>query len=281
MDELARNLYYIGIFFYLLALIFSIFTNEDNIKKQFSYLILTGFVFHLTSLLFYTCLCGYIPIHKRVQNTLVRTFGMAVVLNYIFFKYKDKLLSKIIILSILMVFISGLPFSLPSEMIIKDVFLGFAPFFWFHLYDISFVIFSYCFCLSIKGLILINKGKNDFYYTLKPRIHNAAFFGFTIFTLGQIAGSVWAMIDFGDYWHWKPMHLLSVSTWMFYAAMVHLKWIKEIPRKTLPLMGIIGFAGLFWWTIYHDFAKQIVAFIKGGITWRIKKILLFTLLWKN
>lgn len=261
MEEIARNLYYLSFVFYFCGLV------NFALNKNFSMagnIILAGFCIHTLSFALYIFLCGYIPMHKRTQNTLPRTWGLCLVLLFSLKEFKDRLVPVMCIITILLLFITGFPIPLASQMEVRPFFIGFWPFLWFHFYDASFVLFAYCFSVSASYLIALKFNSGAGCKELTKKVENSAFWGFVLFTLAQLSGSVWAVIDFGDYWHWKPMHLLSVSIWMFYAAMIHLKWIKTNSERLLSILGVIGFTGMWWWTLYHDFAKSMVAFIKGG-----------------
>ena len=252
MEEAARNLYFLSFFIYSAGLVLICFCKGSRLNSLGKKIIISAFLVHTAAFILYIILCGYVPMHKRVQNCLPRTWGLGLVLVFILKRHKEKFVPGMVILTLLVIFVSGLPFPLPSQMETREVFIGAAPFFWFHIYDFSFVLFAFFFDGSPK-----DSAARGF---LVKRIQNTALWGFILFTIAQLAGSVWAVIDFGDYWHWKPMHLMSVSIWMFYAGMIHLKWVKGLSYRVLPAMGTIGFAGILWWSVYHDYARQMISF---------------------
>lgn len=262
MEAVVRNLYYLSMGLYALAALLLIL-RRDGIAGQVRLILAAGFALHTVSLLSYTVLCGFIPMHARTQNCLPRTWGMAALMIFLLPKLKDRLLLGNIILGILILCAVGLPLPLAGEMSVREGFLAPGPFFWFHLYDASVVIFTYCFSLSLTLLLKPADLPASDTAELQRSVRSSALWGFIFFTFAQIAGSIWAVRDFGDYWHWKPMHLISVAVWMFYAGMVHVRWIRGMSFRTAPVMGVVGFSAVMWWTLYHDYGRQIVHFAKG------------------
>lgn len=263
MEVVVRNLYYFSMCLYALAALMLILKRGDGIAGSVRIILITGFVFHTISVVSYIALCGYIPMHARTQNCLPRTWGMAMIMIFVLPKLKERLLLGNIILGILILCMVGLPLPLAKEMGVREGFLAPAPFFWFHLYDVAVVIFTYCFSLSFTLLLRRKNSSGLDQCRLQTKIPSTALWGFVFFTFAQIAGSIWAIKDFGDYWHWRPMHLISVAVWMFYAGMIHVRWIPGMSHRTAALMGVTGFSGIMWWTVYHDYGKQIILFAKG------------------
>jgi hypothetical protein len=116
------------------------------------------------------------------------------------------------------------------------------------IYDFSVVLFAYCFSLSIAYFIKKRQpdgesGVNSA-ESIYNRINQCVIWGVSVFTLSQIVGSFGKLIYHGTYWTWNPIHLMFIAIWLFYAGMIHVKWVNGLSEKTLPVLGIIGFIGL-------------------------------------
>lgn len=48
-------------------------------------------------------------------------------------------------------------------------------------------------------------------------------FGFIFWTIGMLAGSIWAHQSWGRYWGWDPVETWSLSTWLMFGVYLHLR----------------------------------------------------------
>lgn len=71
--------------------------------------------------------------------------------------------------------------------------------------------------------------------------YKALTFGWPLFTLGMITGSIWANSAWGTYWSWDPKETWSLITWVIYLALLHLRTIGWRGRK-MAFLSILGFA---------------------------------------
>jgi cytochrome c-type biogenesis protein CcsB len=70
--------------------------------------------------------------------------------------------------------------------------------------------------------------------------YKALTFGWPLFTLGMITGSIWANSAWGTYWSWDPKETWSLITWVIYLALLHLRTIGWRGRK-MAFLSILGF----------------------------------------
>lgn len=72
--------------------------------------------------------------------------------------------------------------------------------------------------------------------------HRAILIGFPLFSLGGLFfAMIWAQIAWGRYWGWDPKEVWALITWLFYAALLHLRLTKEWEGKRTAWLAIIGF----------------------------------------
>ncbi len=134
----------------------------------------------------------------------------------------------------------------------------------FYFKDASMVAFAFCFSLSLTRLL--RRGSDSDVMPnneLEKMLYSTALWGFILFSLVQVAGCFWALFGFGDYWLWRPMHYSGIVIWMFYATMLHVRWIPKLSQRTCPIMGIVGYAIFVWWYLYFDYGPGLVSSIKG------------------
>lgn len=53
----------------------------------------------------------------------------------------------------------------------------------------------------------------------------SALWGFSAFSAGMVCGGIWAYYAWGSYWIWTPKEVWSVVLWLYFATLVHLKFI--------------------------------------------------------
>ncbi|HEX7407908.1 MAG TPA: cytochrome c biogenesis protein CcsA [Candidatus Binatia bacterium] len=115
---------------------------------------------------------------------------------------------------------------------------------------LGYAIFAIAFCLSLIYLLqekqLKAKRKSDLFRrlpsleTLDRLNHRFVTWGFALFTIGIITGSLLAKETWGALWSWQPVELGSVITWMLYALLLHARTTGWRGRKAAALT-IVGF----------------------------------------
>lgn len=110
--------------------------------------------------------------------------------------------------------------------------------------------FAFAFIVSVMYLIqerqLKAKHLGAIYHRLPPLDvmdtigYKALTFGWPLFTLGMITGSIWAESAWGSYWTWDPKETWSLITWAVYLALLHLRTLGWRGKK-MALLSITGF----------------------------------------
>jgi cytochrome c-type biogenesis protein CcsB len=70
----------------------------------------------------------------------------------------------------------------------------------------------------------------------------AAVIGFTLLTLGVIAGMVWSSSRDGRLWHNDPKEIFAVLTWLLYLVLVHYRYTARWRGRKAAWLGVAGFA---------------------------------------
>ncbi len=69
-------------------------------------------------------------------------------------------------------------------------------------------------------------------------------FGFVVFTIALVAGSIVAKKTWGSFWDWDAQQVTSLLIWALYGAMVQLRHLGVHGRK-YALLTLLGFALVF------------------------------------
>ena len=116
---------------------------------------------------------------------------------------------------------------------------------------LGYAVFAIAFCLSLIYLLqerqLKSKRKGDLFRrlpsleTLDDLNYRFVTWGFALFTIGLITGSLLAKQAWGELWSWEPVQVLSLITWLLYAALLHGRTVGWRGRKaaTFTILGFL------------------------------------------
>ncbi|HYD48082.1 MAG TPA: cytochrome c biogenesis protein CcsA [Terriglobales bacterium] len=115
---------------------------------------------------------------------------------------------------------------------------------------VGYAIFTVAFCLSMTYVVqerqLKAKRKSDLFRrlpsleTLDELNHRFVKWGFALFTIGLLTGSMLAKETWGALWSWEPVQVWSLVTWLLYALLLQARFIGWRGRKAAALT-IVGF----------------------------------------
>ncbi|GFO60524.1 cytochrome c biogenesis protein ResC [Geomonas silvestris] len=66
-------------------------------------------------------------------------------------------------------------------------------------------------------------------------------FGFVFWTIGMLAGSIWAYQSWGRFWGWDPVETWSLVTWMLFGIYLHCRRFFRISGKAAAGFFILCF----------------------------------------
>ena len=117
---------------------------------------------------------------------------------------------------------------------------------------LGYAVFTLASCVSLMYLLqerqLKGKRRGGMFLRWLPSLEtldnlNFRFvgWGFALFTLGIVTGSILAKAVWGTFWLWEPVQVLSVIAWLLYALLLQMRSIGWRGRKAARLT-IVGFA---------------------------------------
>jgi cytochrome c-type biogenesis protein CcsB len=139
------------------------------------------------------------------------------------------------------VFYSGDP--LPSELATAWLPAHIAPAF------LGYAIFALAACVSLVYLLherqLKAKRRSRLRLpsleTLDELNYRCVAWGFALFTIGIVTGSLLAKVAWGAFWSWEPVQVLSVLAWLLYAVLLQARNLGWRGRRAATLT-LVGFA---------------------------------------
>ena len=209
----------------------------------------TGFILHLLYFTFRWAESGRIPITSFFEA--INFLGMGIVLVFLIMEFRFKIaalgsfmLPLVIVLMVPSLFVSG-------------VITEFNPLLrsgWLGVHTILTVLgdaaFAFAFIVSIMYLIQERQLKAKHLGAIFHRLpsldimdtlgYRALTFGWPLYTLGMVTGSIWANSAWGTYWSWDPKETWSLITWVVYLILLHLRTIGWRGRK-MAFLAILSF----------------------------------------
>lgn len=117
----------------------------------------------------------------------------------------------------------------------------------------GYAVFAVAFCLSLTYLLQekqLKAKRRDGWFRHLPSLEtldnlNFRFvsWGFGLFTIGLITGSLLAKEKWGELWSWEPVQIWSLVTWLLYAMLLHARSVGWRGRKAATLT-VVGFVVL-------------------------------------
>jgi cytochrome c-type biogenesis protein CcsB len=208
-----------------------------------------GFLLHLAYFVFRWAESGRIPITGFFEA--VSFFGLGIVLVFLIMEFRFKvpaLGSFMLPLVILLMLPAALVPGKIEELkpVLKSGWLGVHT----SLAVLGDAAFAFAFIVSLMYIILERQLKakrlGAIFHRLPPLDvmdtigYKALSFGWPLFTLGMITGSIWANSAWGSYWSWDPKETWSLFTWLIYLVLLHLRTIGWRGRK-MAYLSIVGF----------------------------------------
>ena len=84
--------------------------------------------------------------------------------------------------------------------------------------------------------------------TLDGLAHRTVAFAFIMWTVGTIAGAMWAEVSWGRFWGWDPKETGAFLTWIVYAGYLHARATRGMRGRRAAWIGIGAFVVL--WATY-------------------------------
>ncbi len=241
---------------YLLSTIgYAVSLAEKRIKaaKVSTFVFLAGFAFHTLFLVSRAIETGYNPIVTLYD--LLMLFSWALAGAYLLFQLKTKtrvLGALISPLALLMMIMASarlddavvVPPALKGGLVPVHIILSVAGEVLFTLACLAAVMYL------VQEVMIKNHKVNNFSRLLPPlrdldRVNSLCLlWGFPVFTLGVIAGSLWARSVWGSLWAWDPKQVWTLIAWIFYALLIHQRHAIGWTGRKSAVLSIAAFSVL-------------------------------------
>lgn len=137
----------------------------------------------------------------------------------------------------------------------------------FHVgsFNLAYATFAVSFGAAV--LYLIAERRQSAWLPSAEMLDDIAFravtFGFPMFTLGLILGSVWAHDAWGVYWQWDPKETAALFTWLVYGVYLHTRSLRGWRGRRSAYVLLFGFAATLFTYYANYFLGGLHAY--GGV----------------
>jgi cytochrome c-type biogenesis protein CcsB len=232
-----------------------LFFQKSNLQKIGLMLIGAGFIFHTLTIGFTFISLGHIPAHNLYETLSVSAWSLAFV--FLLFQYRYKLNILGVYAAPLITVILLMAYQLPNppiadQNLFKSIWLV------SHIVAIFLGDASLAMASGVGLLYLLQEGSiktksRGFFFKRLPSLelldstgYAAIVFGFTMLTVGLIAGMVYAKSVWGRFWSWDPKEVWSAIAWVYYAVLLHERLAVGFRGRKAAMMAIIGFVVLLF-----------------------------------
>lgn len=95
---------------------------------------------------------------------------------------------------------------------------------------------------GLSAAVLISSADHDRMVAIVRRL---VILGFLLFSLAQVTGALWAFLGWGHPFMWGGRHLSSAAVWLFYIALIHLRYLPARGNRERRLTLAGGLLALF------------------------------------
>ena len=244
---------FITILFYMtstVGYVAYLFIQKNILQRTAFYLLVGSFLCHSAAIGYAFAKSGHFPVNNL--HEILSIVGWTLTGVFLLFQYRYHL--KILgvyaapLVTLIMVIAASLPKEpVQSKAIFNSIWLV------FHVIVIFIGEASFALACGVGLLYLlqehaIKSKQRGFFFKRLPSLElldttGYAFIivGFTMLTIGLVAGFIYAKSVWGRFWSWDPKEVWSGITWLLYAALLHQRLAIGWRGRKAAIMAIVGF----------------------------------------
>ncbi len=212
---------------------------KDGKGSWFLPLFLGAWALHTSLLILRAMATGHAPMAGRYETLLF--FGWSIgLLNLILlyryhFRTVEGLNTSIILLTLVLAAYSDRTVY-PLPLVLKTR--------WFETHVVT-SFFSYALftvAATSGAMYLIKYGREELsrLRTFQEIIYRSTLWGFIFFSLSMTLGAIWAYLAWGRYWLWEAKTISSMLLWLYFAGLIHTRFLKEWRGRKVAVMAVAG-----------------------------------------
>lgn len=249
---LALSVYCVVIALYSYAMVF----QRERAWTWGYRALIAGFVFHAAAITVRWIMTGHVPTVGNYENAnLCALFLVAVTLGYSL-KYPD---SRATGLFILPVVVLTMGFGAMADRQISPMVASLRSWWlYIHIFFAWLVTGAMSFAFGASILFLVKEKKKRYgsdlpvFFQRLPSlkrldelIYRNVIYGFIAYAAMIASGALWAKDLWGAYWSWDPVETWSLSSWLIYGLILHLRFTFGWGGRRMAWMVIFALISVF------------------------------------
>lgn len=238
-----------------------LFSPNTSLSRRAPWVLFFGFLLHSAALGVHFFLAGFLNVAQFREAVTVYCWLMVASYLIVQIKYHLTVLGAIIAPLALIMTLAAFAFGTGREQLPPAL-----QTYWLPVHVILAFLgnaaFAVAFAVSLIYVLLENKLKQKKFTAFMKRVpaletldrlnYVLLVWGFPLMTLGIITGSLWAGVQWGEYWSWEPRQIASGLAWLFYAALLHGRITAGLRGKKAALLTMIGFCVVLGYFLLGD-----------------------------
>lgn len=120
------------------------------------------------------------------------------------------------------------------------------PFLFFLFENLAYVLFA------VSGALAAGARWEP---SMIRRVRRLVILGFISFSIAQVVGAAWSFLGWGHPFMWGSRHMTSAAVWLFYAALIHMRFLRSF---AIPERWLTASAGLLAvWVAYSHLVLEM------------------------
>jgi cytochrome c-type biogenesis protein CcsB len=233
-----------------------LFFQREPLHQTGCVLMVAGFILQTIVIVWRFAASGEVPVGNLHQTLTVVAWVLVGVFLLLHYKIPVKILGTYAAPLSAVIMLAALQFPqeamIPSQHILKG--------FWLVIHIVTIFIGDAAFALAAGvGILYLLQERNiktktrGFFFKRLPSLdlldssgYACIVTGFTMLTIGLVAGMVYAKYVWGRFWAWDTKEVWSAISWIFYAVLLHERLAVGWRGRRAAVMAIIGFAVLMF-----------------------------------
>jgi len=71
--------------------------------------------------------------------------------------------------------------------------------------------------------------------------HTFTLYGWAIFSVSLLSGSVWFFLSYGSYWYWTAKEFWSSLIWLYFGIYLHARYLTAFRGRPAAVIGVLAF----------------------------------------
>jgi len=194
--------------------------------------VLTGLLVHIAHMGMRAMELGWLPVTERMDT--LSLIGLAIMLIYFTASFRNPARNMEYYFIPLAAFFTFMGL-LHQPVNAVDIFMETT---WFYVFSVTNII-GYALLAAGTAFGLSYLFHDD--EGAEPRQHAFTLYGWAVFSVSLLSGSVWFFLSYGSYWYWTAKEFWSSVIWLYLAIYLHSRYVSNFRGRPASVIAVLAF----------------------------------------